>query len=232
MMQRREMIGRMEAAFKEQECLNDGDISCISEEFNSLLGEKKFYFLCKRFFDVVVSAVGLAICALPMLLIGVLVRLDSEGPAIYAQERLGLNEKPFIMYKFRTMYLDAEANGPQWAEKNDIRRTKVGIFLRKTRLDELPQFINILKGEMSLVGPRPERAYFYNKFDETVPGFRRRMMVIPGVTGLAQVNGGYELSPDEKLVYDMEYIRSQNFLLDLKCIVWTVKLVFTHKGAR
>jgi lipopolysaccharide/colanic/teichoic acid biosynthesis glycosyltransferase len=222
----------MKTAMEEQACLLEGCVSYFADTDNMIWNKGKKYLPVKRILDVAVSAVGLAVCAIPMLLIALLIRLDSRGPAIYAQERLGLNGKPFIMYKFRTMYLDAEAGGPQWAAVHDVRRTRVGIILRKTRLDELPQFINILKGEMSLVGPRPERAYFYDIFDETVPGFRKRMMVTPGVTGLAQVNGGYELSPSEKLVYDLEYIRNQSLLLDLKCILMTVRVVFTHKGAR
>ena len=192
----------------------------------------QFYQFFKRVFDVVFSVVFSLIMLIPMLVIAVLIKIDSEGPALYKQERLGLNGKPFLIYKFRSMRLDAEADGPQWAEVNDHRCTRLGRVLRKTRLDELPQLINILKGEMSLVGPRPERAYFYDKFETYIPGFRQRMQVKPGLTGLAQVNGGYELRPEEKLEYDMEYIRTQSMLLDLKCILKTARLVFTHEGAR
>lgn len=192
----------------------------------------QLYQFFKRVFDVVFSVVFSLIMLIPMLVIAVLIKIDSEGPALYKQERLGLNGKPFLIYKFRSMRLDAEADGPQWAEVNDHRCTRLGRVLRKTRLDELPQLINILKGEMSLVGPRPERAYFYDKFETYIPGFRQRMQVKPGLTGLAQVNGGYELRPEEKLEYDMEYIRTQSMLLDLKCILKTARLVFTHEGAR
>ena len=112
---------------------------------------------------------------LPMLLIALAVRMDSPGPALFAQERLGKDGKPFTMYKFRSMCLNAEANGPQWAAKNDCRCTKVGRFLRKSRMDELPQLWNILKGEMSFVGPRPERSCFYDEFETYIPHFRKRL---------------------------------------------------------
>lgn len=130
------------------------------------------------------------------------------------------------------MRIDAEINGPKWADKDDDRATKVGAFLRKTRLDELPQLWNILCGEMSFVGPRPEREYFYNIFETYIPNFGLRMLVKPGLTGWAQVNGGYELGPEEKIVYDLEYITNRSFGMDIRCMLKTVKLVFTHEGAR
>ncbi len=127
---------------------------------------------------------------------------------------------------------DAEVNGPKWADKEDKRCTRFGAFLRKTRLDELPQFWNILKGDMSFVGPRPERQYFYEQFEKYIIGFSNRLVVTPGLTGYAQVNGGYELEPEEKIVYDMEYIEKRSVLMDIKCLVKTVSLIFTHEGAR
>lgn len=227
-----EKIGHMKTAVNKQEYRCEATPAAMAETSYIDYNEKRLFLLAKRIFDIVFSIVGLAVCAVPMLIIGVLVRLDSEGPAIYAQERLGLNGKPFMIYKFRSMRVDAEAGGPQWAKKNDERCTRLGLFLRKTRLDEIPQLFNILKGEMSLVGPRPERAYFYDVFDAYIPGFRNRLMIKPGLTGLAQVNGGYDLNPQQKLIYDMEYIRTQSILLDLNCILRTAVLVFTHKGAR
>ena len=137
-----------------------------------------------------------------------------------------------MLYKFRSMRIDAEVNGPQWAEKNDHRATKLGEILRKTRLDELPQLWNILVGDMSFVGPRPEREYFYNIFETYIPNFGERMLVRPGLTGWAQVNGGYDLGPEEKIVYDLEYIQKRSFGMDMMCLIKTVKLVFTHEGAR
>lgn len=190
------------------------------------------YCLVKRLLDIVFSVVFGLVLLVPMLIIGLLVKLDSKGPAIYKQERLGWKGKPFIMYKFRSMRVDAEENGPQWAERDDDRCTKLGKFLRKTRLDELPQVLNVLSGEMSWVGPRPERAYFYDKFEAYIPNFRDRLQVKPGLTGYAQVNGGYELLPEEKLVYDMEYIEKRSLWLDLVCVIKTVRLIFTHEGAR
>lgn len=194
--------------------------------------DKPFYLATKRSFDVVVSLIAGIILLIPMLLIGLLVRIDSRGPALFKQERLGKNAKPFMLIKFRSMYINAEDSGPKWAERFDNRCTRVGKFLRKTRLDELPQLWNIFKGDMSFVGPRPERKFFYEQFETYIHGFSNRLVVRPGLTGLAQVNGGYDLEPEEKILYDIEYIKNQSFVLDLKCIIKTVKLIFTHEGAR
>ena len=190
------------------------------------------YLAAKRCLDVIGALIFGVLLMIPMLLIGLLVRLDSKGPVVFKQERLGKNGKSFIMYKFRSMYINAEENGPQWADKIDERCTRIGKVLRKTRLDEIPQLWNILKGDMSFVGPRPERECFYNQFETYIHGFRNRLVVRPGLTGWAQVNGGYDLKPEEKIVYDMEYIKKQTFFMDIKCIFKTVKLVFTHEGAR
>ena len=190
------------------------------------------YAVLKRGGDILMSLCVAVLGCIPMALIALLIKLDSKGPVIFRQERLGKDGKPFTMLKFRSMYDDAEQNGPQWAEKEDDRCTKIGCFLRKTRLDELPQFWNILKGDMSLVGPRPERAYFYDEFETYIHGFRNRLAMRPGLTGWAQVNGGYDLSPEEKIVYDMEYIKGRSIRMDLACIFKTVRLVFTHEGAR
>lgn len=194
--------------------------------------QKPVYLTIKRSFDIIASLLGLVVLCIPMLVIGIIVRATSPGPAIYSQERLGKNGKTFVLYKFRSMYLNAEEYGPQWAEKEDTRTTKVGRFLRSTRLDELPQLWNILAGDMSLVGPRPERACFYDEFETYIHGFRHRLAVRPGLTGWAQVNGGYDLAPEEKIVYDMEYIRDRSIKMDLICIWRTIRLVFTHEGAR
>lgn len=196
------------------------------------LEDKPGYRFLKRLFDLVVSFLALVILAIPMVFIALVIVLDSPGNPIYSQVRLGLGQKPFMLYKFRTMNVDAEAGGVRWAEDWDPRVTKVGRFLRNTRMDELPQLMNILLGQMSFVGPRPERPEFYEIFDTYIDGFRQRMLVKPGLTGLAQVNGGYDLKPEEKIVYDMQYIRARSLWLDLKCILKTVRLVFTHDGAR
>ncbi len=190
------------------------------------------YDVVKRIVDFVCAAAGLVVLAIPMVILAVMIRRDSEGPAIFCQERLGKDGKPFTMYKFRSMILDAEANGPQWADKNDCRCTNLGAKLRKSRLDELPQLFNILRGDMSIVGPRPERACFYDEFEKYIPHFRQRLTVRPGLTGHAQVNGGYDLKPEEKIVYDMEYIANRSLRMDIQCIWKTVLVVFSHDGAR
>ena len=194
--------------------------------------QKKLYLAAKRVFDIVFSALGLLILAMPMTIIALVIVIESPGGAIFKQERLGKDGKPFTIYKFRSMYIDAERDGPRWAELEDERCTRIGAVLRKTRLDELPQLWNILKGDMSIVGPRPERAYFYEQFEKYIIGFSNRLVVTPGLTGYAQINGGYELEPEEKIVYDMEYIEKRSVLMDIKCLVKTVSLIFTHEGAR
>ncbi len=199
---------------------------------NDAVSNTVLYRFGKRVFDITCSALALLVLAVPMLVIALLVRIDSPGPIIYRQERLGLNRKPFVLYKFRSMGLDAEEDGPQWAKQNDERVTRIGRILRDTRMDELPQLWNILCGDMSFVGPRPERACFYEIFETYIPEFGERMLVKPGLTGWAQVNGGYELSPEEKIVYDLEYMKEQSFAMDLRCILKTVRLIVTHEGAR
>ena len=194
--------------------------------------ERWTYLLVKRLFDSFSALIGLIVLAIPMAIIALLIVLDSPGGAIFKQERLGKDGQPFTILKFRSMRLDAEENGPQWADKDDPRCTHFGRVLRKSRLDELPQLWNILKGDMSFVGPRPERKCFYDQFETYIHGFHNRLVVKPGLTGWAQVNGGYDLKPEEKIVFDMEYIQKQSLGLDLKCIFQTVHLIFTHEGAR
>ncbi len=211
------------------------DLSLEQENYrlsDIVVKDNLIYLGVKRIFDFIGAVLLGILLLIPMVIIAILIKRDSPGPALFKQERLGKNGKPFVMYKFRSMVVNAEENGPQWASNNDDRCTKIGRILRVTRLDELPQLINILKGNMSFVGPRPERRYFYNKFEKYIPGFKNRLMVKPGLTGLAQVNGGYDLSPEEKIIFDMEYIKNMSFVLDLKCIVKTVRLIFTHEGAR
>lgn len=194
--------------------------------------KKTGYEILKRAFDIVASFCAILICFIPMIFIAIAIVLDSEGGAVYSQERLGKNGKPFMLYKFRTMRIDAEKNGAQWATANDDRCTKVGTFLRKTRLDELMQLINIFKGDMSIVGPRPERKIFYDEFATYIDGFDRRLLIKPGLTGLAQISGGYDLKPEEKIIPDVQYIETRNIWLDIKIIFKTVAIVFNHNGAR
>ena len=198
----------------------------------SAVEEKPVYQAVKRLFDVVVSALALLILGIPMLLLMPVIRADSPGPAIFRQERLGKDGKPFVIYKYRTMQMDAERDGPQWARAHDVRCTKLGRLLRRGHIDELPQLVNVLRGEMSLVGPRPERACFYQEFERYIRGFSQRLQVTPGITGWAQINGGYELLPEEKILFDMEYIRHRSVMFDIRCLLGTVRVVFRHDGAR
>lgn len=190
------------------------------------------YPLCKRTFEVLFSLL-LLVATLPVLLVtAIAIKLESPGGVFYKQERVGKNGKTFNVWKLRSMRNDAEKNGPQWAAKNDARVTRVGNFIRKTRIDELPQIFNVLAGDMSLIGPRPERPIFTEQFDQEIPGFKNRLLVKPGLTGWAQVNGGYEMTPAEKLELDMYYIEKQSFALDSQIFFRTIKVVFTGDGAR
>ena len=188
--------------------------------------DKLVYSIIKRAFDIVASALAMLVLLLPMLVIAAVVCATSEGGPLFSQERLGKDGKPFRMTKFRTMQVDAEKNGAQWSRGDeDERITKVGAFLRKVRLDELPQLWSILKGDMSFVGPRPERKVFYDEFETYIHGFHERLKVKPGLTGLAQVNGGYFLRPEEKVRYDVEYIKNRSVLLDVKILLKTIGVV-------
>ncbi|AGE81254.1 TPA: sugar transferase [Bacillus thuringiensis] len=194
--------------------------------------QSKLYLGSKYILDVIFALLGLIILAPVMLIFSLLIILESPGSPFYLQERLGMNGRKFNVIKLRSMRNDAEKNGAKWAEKNDPRITKIGLFIRKTRIDELPQLFNILKGEMSLVGPRPERPMFTEKFEREIPGFKKRLEVKPGLTGWAQVNGGYEITPREKLRLDIYYINNSSLLLDFKIILKTIKVVCTGDGAR
>lgn len=193
---------------------------------------KYLYRFFKRLFDFLSSFIMLIILAIPMIILAIAIRLDSEGPALYKQVRLGKDGKPFMLYKFRSMRIDAEKEGAKWADSNDSRVTKVGKILRMKRLDELPQLINIILGQMSVVGPRPERPEYYKEFRKYIQGFEQRLLVVPGLTGWAQINGGYNILPDRKAELDVEYIENRSFWNDLKIIFRTVKIVLTHDGAR
>ena len=188
--------------------------------------------IAKRAMDIVLSAAALAVLWPLLLLIALAVVIDDPGPVFYRQVRIGRGGKPFRIFKFRSMVTDADKKGLAITVGRDRRITRVGAILRKTKLDELAQLLNVLAGQMSFVGPRPERKYFYEQFEKYIVGFSNRLVVTPGLTGYAQVNGGYELAPEEKIVYDMEYIARRSIRLDLQCIVKTALLIFTHDGAR
>jgi len=189
----------------------------------------------KRALDIVVSIVVLLGGAPLWLLIAIIIKLESKGPVFYLQERVGKDGRIFWMYKFRSMIEDAEKyTGPVWATEDDPRITKVGRVLRKLRLDEVPQFFNVLKGEMSLVGPRPERPYFVAQLMKIFPLYIKRLRVAPGITGWAQVKWGYDRSLEdvqEKLKYDLFYIENMSLRMDLKILLRTVWVALRGKGA-
>lgn len=196
------------------------------------LSQRRAYEFIKRAFDIAASLCALVLLCIPMLIVGIFIKLDSKGEIIFKQERLGKDGKPFTMYKFRTMCQNAEKDGAKWADVDDDRCTRMGRYLRKARFDEWPQLVNIIKGDMSIVGPRPERACFYEEFEQYIGGFSQRLAVKPGLTGWAQINGGYELKPEEKIVFDLEYIENRSIMTDIKIIFKTVLVVFNKKGAR
>ena len=188
---------------------------------------RKFF---KRPMDFLLSLIAIIMLSPALIVVAILVRFKLGSPVLFKQKRPGLNEKIFTMYKFRTMTDEKDENGELLPDS--VRLNKFGRMLRSTSLDELPELFNILKGNMSFVGPRPERECFYEEFETYIHGFKNRLAVTPGLTGMAQVNGGYDLGPEEKIVYDMEYIKKQSLWLDIKLVFKTVKLVFTHEGAR
>ncbi len=188
----------------------------------------------KRLMDVTLSAIGLIVLSAPLLLIALLVKLsDPRAPVFYTQERVGLDGKPFHMIKFRTMRPDAEAaTGPVWAKKGDPRRTRLGAILRRTSLDELPQLINVLIGEMSLVGPRPERPYFVQQFAEIIPRYDERHREKAGITGWAQVNGlRGNTSIEERTAYDLWYVENWTLWLDIKILLRSLFVIFKDSNA-
>jgi Undecaprenyl-phosphate glucose phosphotransferase len=177
----------------------------------------------KRAIDLVGSAIGLVLLSPLMFLIAIFIKLDSPGPALYTQERMGLDGKRFYLFKFRTMRADAEAHGPGWTRPDDPRRTRLGAFLRRTNLDELPQLINVLLGDMSLVGPRPERPIYVEEFRKRIPRYMERHREKAGITGWAQVNGlRGDTSIEERTKYDLWYIENWSVWLDIKIILMTI----------
>ena len=189
----------------------------------------------KRLLDVVVAGLLLLLASPILLLTTIVIKLDSKGPVFYSQERVGLYGRSFMVHKFRTMRTDAEKGGPQWATKNDPRITRIGRFLRKTRLDEMPQLLCVLKGDMSMVGPRPERQHFVEKLREQIPFYMFRLKMKPGLTGWAQVRHSYDTSIEDvqkKLKYDLYYFENMSLLLDVQILIRTVWVVLTGKGAQ
>ena len=187
----------------------------------------------KRLIDICASIFALTVLSPFYVIIGLIVKLTSKGPVIYSHERIGLHGDPFYIHKFRSMYVDAEKNGPTLSSKNDPRITPFGKFLRKSRLDELPQFFNVLRGEMSIVGPRPERQYFIDMITTTAPHYKHLHKVRPGITSWGQVKFGYAENVDEmiaRLKYDIIYIENMSLAVDLKIMIYTIIIVFQGRG--
>lgn len=235
--QKRGILIETEAEFWERH-LKRVDISSLDSAWFDKLeqpGPRKLAALLSRVSDVGVSLL-LLLATLPlMLLVAALVRLESAGPVLYRQERVGLDGRPFTLLKFRSMQADAEARGPAWAQQRDPRVTRIGAFMRKTRIDELPQLINILRGEMSFIGPRPERPHFVEQLAQAIPFYRERARVKPGLTGWAQVNYPYGASVEDaraKLSYDLYYVKNRSFLLDVLILLSTVRVILLQEGAR
>jgi lipopolysaccharide/colanic/teichoic acid biosynthesis glycosyltransferase len=189
---------------------------------------RRGYLLINPLLDRITSTVGLLIVSPAILVAGMIIKLTSPGPVFYTQERVGKNGRLFKIIKFRTMCVNAESQGgPVWAKKNDLRITTFGKFLRKTHIDELPQLINVIKGEMGIVGPRPERPFFVSKFKDDIPGYTKRLSIKPGITGLAQCYHKYDETirdVQNKLRYDILYIKRMCWSLDLKILLITLRV--------
>ena len=186
--------------------------------------------IMKRAMDILISGAMLIVASPFMLLTALAIKLEDHGPALFKQERVTIGGRKFYIYKFRSMIVDAEKNGAQFSTKNDSRITKVGKFIRATRLDELPQLLNILKGDMSIVGPRPERQTYIDEFCQETPEFIYRLKVKAGLTGYAQIYGKYNTTPLDKLKLDLMYIESYSVLLDIRLIFLTLKIMFTKES--
>ena len=183
--------------------------------------------ICKRGLDIFIALAAMVILSPVLVAIGITIRLSSKGPAIFKQERAGKNGRPFVFYKFRTMTLDVDPFGPSPKSGQDRRLTKVGKFLRECSLDELPQLFNVLKGDMSIVGPRP---LYLSQIPEWSERQKKRLLVKPGLTGLAQIQGRAELTREEKLELDVKYVETASFLADIRIILATIVQIFSRKN--
>jgi exopolysaccharide biosynthesis polyprenyl glycosylphosphotransferase len=205
---------------------------------NDVSGQRRdtvWYEVTRRALDVIGSLLLLAFALPLLLLVAVLIKVDSTGPVLYRQSRVGLHGRIFTMLKFRSMRVDAEVAGPCWATDRDPRMTRIGAFIRATRLDEVPQLLNVLRGDMSLVGPRPERPHFVQQLAAIIPRYNERTHVLPGITGWAQINYPYGASVEDaraKLAFDLFYINNRALLLDLRILLRTIPVVLFRIGAR
>ena len=195
--------------------------------------ERSFYEVAKRLIDILLILIIAPVFAALFSLVALAIKINSPGPIFFKQTRVGKNETPFTIYKFRTMVQDAEKNGAQWAVKNDTRITKVGKFLRLTRIDELPQIINVARGEMSFIGPRPERPTFVEELEQLIPHYNLRHLVRPGLTGWAQVKFEYAATKEEsakKLEYDLYYIKNRSLIIEGKIVLKTIMTIISKRG--
>ncbi|HSE98849.1 MAG TPA: TIGR03013 family XrtA/PEP-CTERM system glycosyltransferase [Blastocatellia bacterium] len=203
--------------------------------FSSNSRRTRLYKHGRRIAEVALAIIGLILSLPVMLLTAIAIKLDSRGPVFYKQERVGRYNKIFTIIKFRSMYIDAEAEGPVWAGEHDPRVTRVGCIIRKLRIDELPQFINVLRNDMSFIGPRPERPIFVSQLERHIPYYSQRHLLKPGLTGWAQIRFPYGASIEdtvEKLQYDLYYIKNQSLILDAIIIFETIRIVLFGRGAR
>jgi lipopolysaccharide/colanic/teichoic acid biosynthesis glycosyltransferase len=221
-----------------EELLHRVPIQFVGKDFYkyfpfSRSNENKLYIFFQRAFDILLAIIGLTIgvLILPLIVLGNL--LGNKGPLFYIQERIGRNGKPFQIIKLRTMVVNAEKDGVKWAKKDDKRITKFGKFLRRSRLDEIPQFYNVLKGDMSVIGPRPERPFFVNELARIIPFYETRHIIKPGLTGWAQVKTRYGSSIDDsltKLQYDLYYIKHRSVFLDFNIAIKTLSTILYYRG--
>ena len=221
-----------------EELLHKVPIQFVGKDFYkyfpfSRSNENKLYIFFHRAFDIIIALVGLllGLVVLPFILIGNMI--GNKGPLFYSQERVGRNSTPFRILKLRTMVVNAEKDGVKWAQKNDKRITAFGKFLRRSRLDEIPQFINVLKGEMSIIGPRPERPFFVNELSRIIPFYETRHIIKPGLTGWAQVSTRYGASIEDsltKLQYDLYYIKHRSIFLDFSITIKTLSTILYYRG--
>ena len=189
--------------------------------------------LTKRILDVTISFFTLLFLSPVLLIVSVIIKIDSNGPVLYRQIRVGRKGKEFQMYKFRSMKATAEEYGPEWSGENDPRITRIGKVLRRTYIDEVPQMINVLKNEMSLIGPRPERPFFVEQLKKEIPYYYKRLTVKPGITGWAQIKHKYDSSLEDvktKIQYDFYYIENMSLKLDFKIMINTIIVIFLMKG--